>query len=268
MGSIKQSLTDYGWSDVLRPSIRSMETDGGHQAGRVVLEHRDAYRIVGDGGERSAVLAGRLRQPEVAELPAVGDWVVVDGAADGPAVIHGILPRRSQISLVGLDGDFNVRRLERLLAMAWQSGAEPVVLLTKADLEPEHLAERREQAEAVAPGLQVLVLSSYQGLGLDQLEAILRPAATYALVGSSGPSHRSGAIVGRPGSSHHHPEPGCAVLAVVADGELDPARLDNYRGLQREARFLELRQDEAARRADRKRTAAIHKAAMRLKPRR
>jgi ribosome biogenesis GTPase len=166
----------------------------------------------GDGkagpGEYRAVLAGRMRHQTVAraELPVVGDWVAVKPGRDGgQAVVQSVLPRRTWFArgregaseqvvaanldelllVAGLDGDFNLRRLERYLAMAWEGGAQPVIVLNKADVsaDPEGEAER---AAAVAPGVPILLTSSKTGLGMDELAARFGPGRTTALLGSSG----------------------------------------------------------------------------------
>jgi len=136
----------------------------------------------------------------------VGDWVAVCDAAGGRYAIEAVLPRRTKISRktpwleaeehvlaanVGavlivsrLDGDFNPRRLERYLTAAWDSGADPVVVLTKLDL----LTDERKlvEAEEVALGVPVLVLSNVTGEGVEELRALLRPRHTFVLLGSSG----------------------------------------------------------------------------------
>jgi ribosome biogenesis GTPase len=177
--------------------------------GRVVAGHTRLLRVWTDGGEALAEVAGSLRHlargPE--ELPAVGDWVALRPPDDGPAVILAVLPRRtafvrraagdrscaqvlaanvdSVFLVMGLDGDFNLRRVERALVLAWESGAEPVVLLNKADLCPD-VGLRRAEVEAVAPGVPVRVIAARSGEGLDTLAPWLVPGRTVALLGSSG----------------------------------------------------------------------------------
>ena len=88
--------------------------------------------------------------------------------------------------VVGLDADFNLRRLERTLVLAWESGAEPVVVLNKADLAASALETRRAEVAGVAPGVPVIVLAAKHGEGLDALAPWLAAARTVALLGSSG----------------------------------------------------------------------------------
>jgi ribosome biogenesis GTPase len=87
--------------------------------------------------------------------------------------------------VMGLDGDFNPRRIERALVLAWESGAEPVVVLNKSDLSDE-LAARRAEVERSAPGVPVCVLAAKHGVGLDALARWLAPGRSVVLLGSSG----------------------------------------------------------------------------------
>jgi ribosome biogenesis GTPase len=178
--------------------------------GRVVAGHTGLLRVRTDEGEELAVVAGSLRHkaggPE--ERPAVGDWVALRPREPGHrAVVQAVLPRRTAFVrraagkkdvaqvlaanvdtvflVMGLDGDYSLRRLERALVLAWESGASPVVLLNKADL-CEDVAARRAEAAAVAPGVPVLAVAAKPGEGLESLSPWLAPGRTVALLGSSG----------------------------------------------------------------------------------
>ena len=176
---------------------------------RVAREDRDRYTVLSRSGALSAVLTGRFRHDALAraDLPAVGDWVMARAEAGGPATISALLPRASTFMrkvagdttqeqvvaanveavflVCGLDGDFNPRRVERALTAAWESGAQPVVVLNKADLASD-VAARVAETEAVAPGAPVVALSALEGNGLDALSPWLVPGHTIALIGSSG----------------------------------------------------------------------------------
>lgn len=176
--------------------------------GRVVAQDRGSYRVVSASGERMAEVSGRLRYEteEAADFPAVGDFVWLR-EEDGFALIQGVLPRRSafvrraagavcarQVVAANIDtaficmalnGDFNLRRLERYLAVAWDSGAVPVVVLTKADL-CGSMAQRLSEVAGVAAGADVLTVSAVETDGLRALAPYLRPGKTVALLGSSG----------------------------------------------------------------------------------
>src|SRR6185436_10934401 len=174
-------------------------------------EHGRFYRVSTGDEELRAVAAGRLRHEakSAAQMPTVGDWVAILVRDDGLATIRHVLPRRSKFSrrtagraageqvvaanvdtvflMMGLDRDFNPRRLERYLAVAAASGAAPVVLLNKADvLAPGEREERLAAVGAVAHGVPVLALSVRAGDGLEELRRHLAPARTAALLGSSG----------------------------------------------------------------------------------
>ena len=176
--------------------------------GRVIAQDRGSYRVVSATGERMAEVSGRLRYEteEAADFPAVGDFVRLR-EEDSLAVIQGILPRRSafvrraagtgcteQVVAANIDtaficmalnGDFNLRRLERYLVVAWDSGAVPVVVLTKADL-CDNMAQRLSEVACVAAGAEVVTVSAVQTDGLRALAPYLRPGKTVALLGYSG----------------------------------------------------------------------------------
>jgi len=207
MASLMADLASLGWSDALGRAFAPFAAEGLVPA-RIGAEHQHVYTLLTTEGERLARVTGRLRHEAGgrADFPAVGDWVAARcPAGEDRATIHAILPRRSRFSrrlagekddeqvvaanvdtvflVMGLDGDFNPRRLERYLTVAWDSGAEPVVLLNKADLCDERDARRREIEALGAP---THLVSARSGLGLDALGAYLRPGRTVALLGSSG----------------------------------------------------------------------------------
>lgn len=175
--------------------------------GRVTAAFRDQVELVTEQGRCQARLRGRALY-QMQELPVTGDWVLLDHLADGVGRIAQVLPRRTALSrpdpayagqreqviaanfelaflLTSLNHDFNLRRLERYLTAAWQSGATPVVVLTKADLTQDAAAQRLE-AERVAVGAAVHVVSAQTGQGLDDLRALLTLGVTAVFLGSSG----------------------------------------------------------------------------------
>jgi ribosome biogenesis GTPase len=177
---------------------------------RVTSAPGGRWRVVTALGERIAEPAGRLLAEAhgAADLPAVGDWLAVrPRPGDDRATVVAVLPRATalvrkaagrgvaaqvlaanlDVVLIAcaLDADWNPGRLERYLAVAWESGARPVVLLTKADV-ADDLAARVLEAEAVAGGCAVVAVSARTGLGLEALAAVLAPRETAAVVGSSG----------------------------------------------------------------------------------
>lgn len=203
------SLETLGWNDRLAQEFEPFARRGLVPA-RVGLEHKHIYRVLTEEGERLARLAGRLRHRATAsvEYPAVGDWVALRATpGEVRTSIQWILPRRSRFSrkvagdltqeqvvaanidtvflAMGLDENYNLRRIERYLVTAWESGAQPVVLLTKADL-CEDVEARVGEVTAVASGAPVLVTSARSGSGVDLLAPYLKPGETVAILGSSG----------------------------------------------------------------------------------
>jgi ribosome biogenesis GTPase len=342
-------LNAFGWTPFFEQHSADLR-DQGLQFGRVNWLSRGIYNLYTERGEQHAQLSGRLRHrtAQGCELPAVGDWVAYR-ERDGASLIQAVLPRRSKFSrkaagrateeqivaanvdkvllLTGLDNDYNLRRIERYLAIAWESGAQPVVVLNKTDLCAD-FAARVTEAEGVAIGAPVYAVSSLTGEGLNELERELLPGQTIAMLGSSGVGKStlinrllgedvlatravrpgddrgrhttsarsllllpSGALVmDTPGMRElqlwesdeglgrafdeietlaaacgfrdctHTAEPRCAVRAAVEEGRISPERLENLRKLQREMRYLALRQDHSAQLAEKKRWKRINKA--------
>jgi ribosome biogenesis GTPase len=201
-------IRSYGWSDALQQDFAAHAARG-LIPGRIVVQQRGLYDAVTDLGELTAQISGRFaHEADAGGYPAVGDWVALaPRAAEAAATIHAVLPRRTAfvrkaahsvadeqvvaanvdvaLLVASMNADLNARRLERYLATAWQSGAAPVVVLTKADLADDPEAAIQE-AEAVAVGAPVLAVSALSGEGLEALAAQLKPAETAVLVGSSG----------------------------------------------------------------------------------
>lgn len=204
------SLNEYGWNGSLERAFEPHRAEG-LKPGRVILVQRGVYRLGTDDGEVDVRIPGRLRHEakDDEDLPAIGDWVAFEPRDPGPGLIQAILPRKTRIVragagkrtrqqvvaanvdtvflVLGLDGDWSPRRLERLLSMVWESGAEPVVLLNKMDvLDRDTALARYDEADAAAPGVPVYLLSAKKDEGLEELEPHLEPGRTVALIGSSG----------------------------------------------------------------------------------
>jgi ribosome biogenesis GTPase len=201
-------LETYGWTDHFASSFHKYE-DAGFVPGRVVVEEKDAFVVRTEHGETHARLAGRFRQRHLAEelLPTVGDFVALDAHDDGWSLIQGVLPRTSafirsdpsratmtQVLAANFDtvwifasltAELSARRVEHLLAVAWSSGAQPVVVLTKADLEAAD-DERLAEVESVAIGCPVHITSSVTGDGIDDLTRHLSGNRTAVILGASG----------------------------------------------------------------------------------
>jgi ribosome biogenesis GTPase / thiamine phosphate phosphatase len=188
-----------GWSEHFRTEFEPHESLG-REPGRVATQHRGVYVLATAEGEVEARITGRLRFD--GDLPAVGDWV-----AHSDGLIHAVLPRRSafvrraagnetveQVLAANIDTaflvmafyrDLNPRRLERYLALAWESGADPAIVLTKLDLAEDAEAAIAE-VESVAIGVPVHPVSAVTREGLEELEPYLGPGRTVVLLGSSG----------------------------------------------------------------------------------
>jgi ribosome biogenesis GTPase len=204
-------LARLGWTPAFEEQFAPYAVDGLEPA-RVAVEHRGAYLLYTAGGERPAELSGRLRHAVDSrdELPAVGDWVAIaDPEGTDKALVQAVLPRRTKFSrmaandhgqtieqvvaanvdvvflVAGLDGDLKVRRLERYLTLGWESGAEPIVVLTKADLCDDVDAVTLEVG-AVTVGVPVHVVSNITGEGIDGLAPYFGAGKTVAALGSSG----------------------------------------------------------------------------------
>ena len=214
-------LADLGWDAHFDHAFaafagRSQASDGSpakaapYEPARVLIEFNHNYRVATDSGERDAVLAGRVKHHATsrADLPAVGDWVVIRRRPEEPrGSIVAVLERRSRFSrrmagqvtdeqvvaanvdvvfvVMAMDDDFSTRRLERYLLMARESGASPVVLLTKPDLADDPPA-RITAATTVAGDVAVHVLSPKLNEGIEHVAQYLTSGRTGALLGSSG----------------------------------------------------------------------------------
>lgn len=319
-------LEAYGFSPAMRVAALDRAVAPEIPA-RVSAVHKERYALICDFGEcygrlKSSVYFSRAEQV----FPTTGDFVLIVFNESGDSVITQTLPRRSFFSrrnptpgqgeqavaanfdsvfiMQSLNFDFNVKRLERYLTLAWQSGATPVVVLTKADL-VETYEEPLLRASETAAGVDVFAISAKSGYGLDQLARYLAPGKTIVLLGSSGVGKSSFVnalageelmavraireddskgrhtttsrelirlnnglmIIDTPGmrelgipdsgaglsesfadveayfalcrfsNCRHESEPGCAVQAAIARGELPRARWESYQKLQREANY-------------------------------
>lgn len=197
----------FGWSDALEVSFASYAAQGLIPA-RVIAHHRALWRLATAQGEMSGRLSGRFAQDAgPGGHPVVGDWLAISQVeTSSDALIHALLPRKTTFArraagghgvqivaanidvaflVAALNNDLNVRRLERYLVATRDSGAAPVIVLTKADLS-EAPEEATQSVMEIAGGAPVIALSALTGAGLEQLNQWLKPGATVALLGSSG----------------------------------------------------------------------------------
>ena len=205
----KLNLKQLGWNQYFEEAFKPYQNKE-YTVGRIALEHKGMYRVFSEDGNLLAEVTGKMRHEakESSDFPAVGDWVVISSRKEEQkATIHAVLPRKSKFSrkkagltteeqivasnidtvflVNALNTDFNTRRIERYLLLAWESGANPVIILSKSDL-CEDIARKMEEVERVALGVPIHAISAEQRDGLDQLAPYIQEGKTIALLGSSG----------------------------------------------------------------------------------
>ncbi|MGE8204932.1 ribosome small subunit-dependent GTPase A [Heyndrickxia sp. NPDC080065] len=203
------NIQKLGWNQFFEEAFEEYKQQG-FAVGRVTLEHKKIYRVASEHGEMLAEVSGKLRfnAIERQDYPAVGDWVVITPRPEEQkATIHAILPRKSKFSrkaagatmdeqivatnvdtiflVNALNADFNIRRIERYVLTAWESGANPVIILNKVDL-CENVEEKIQEVDSVAFGVPIHAVSAEQNIGMDQLDPYIYEGQTIALLGSSG----------------------------------------------------------------------------------
>jgi len=211
------NINELGWNSFFEKHFGEIEESEFIPA-RIACQHKGRYDIHCSHGSMTAEISGKLQHESVliADYPAVGDWVVVSARPhEDKAIIHKILPRKSSFSrkailaggrkgvggeteeqilaanidtvflVSGLDRDFNIRRIERYVTIAWDSGANPVVILNKADVY-RNFEERVEEVETIAAGVPIHPVSATEKTGLDALQQYLTPGNTVVFLGSSG----------------------------------------------------------------------------------
>lgn len=345
------NLTDLGWNSFFEESYKKYK-DKNYIAGKVFIEQRHIYGIYTEHGEYEGEISGKMRfmAEETGDYPVVGDFVVMSLIpGEKKAVIQGVLDRKSKFSrktagsktdeqilasnfdtvfiVTSLNGNLSLRRLERYITMAWESGANPVIVLSKADL-CGNIDEKMAEVETVSIGIPVHTISAIEGLGMDELKQYAAKGKSAVVLGSSGvgkstlinylagdevlktssirefddkgrhtTTHRQlvtipggGFIIDTPGlrefqlwdgnegiletfsdiediakgcrfsDCRHENEPGCAVRAAIENGMLDPGRLESYKKLQKELKYLESRHNQLLRQNEKKRIKSISKA--------
>ncbi|WP_447040757.1 ribosome small subunit-dependent GTPase A [Streptomyces sp. DSM 118878] len=335
-GSFAHPLAPYGWDAEWEAEFAPYAARG-LLAGRVVRVDRGQCDVVtAEGPVRADTEFVTPRDP--LKVICTGDWAAVDADDRDPRYVRAYLPRRTSfvrstsskrsegqilaanvdhsIIAVSLAAELDLGRIERFLALGWESGGQPVVVLTKADLVPDSatLAHLVEDVETAAPGVRVLAVSATSGEGVDVLAAVVS-GGTSVLLGQSGAGKSTlanalagaelmevqairdvdgkgrhttttrnllvlpggGVLIDTPGlrgvglwdaetgvgqvfseiealgegcrfhDCAHASEPGCAVLAALADGSLPERRLDSYRKLIRENQRIVAKTDARAR---------------------
>lgn len=202
-------LEELGWNDFFQGQFETI----GKELVRARVRRQDAggYQLFAEAGDMQAVLTGKFRHQanSKADLPTVGDWVLVETLPNEPGkgIIRYLLARRSKFSrkeaghqvdeqiiaanidtvfvVCGLDGDLNLRRIERYLTTTWDSGAVPVIILNKSDLCSD-VESKIDEVSKVSLGVEIIPVSAIDGTGMDELKAHLEPGKTAAMLGSSG----------------------------------------------------------------------------------
>lgn len=337
-------LEDLGWDESWREALLAAASPGQQGAappdvpGRIVRVDRGLCTVATEAGPVRASLGGTLLDAMAGDpirSPVTGDWCLVREWPDGPVTVETLAPRRTSLVragaarsshgqvmaanvdvvavVVALHPEPNIGRIERLLAVAWESGAIPLVVLTKADLVVDGEAIAEDVLEA-APGVDAVCCSTTTGVGLDRVGARLHGGRTMVMVGASGhgKSTLTNALVGaevlttrsiredgkgrhtsvrrelvvvpgggviidtpglrgvglhrdagalrhafpdidplaeqcRFGDCRHETEPGCALRAAVASGEVSVRRWESWQRLQRELVWAEARTDSRLR---------------------
>jgi len=217
------SLQQLGWSDFFSSQCQQNELDSSVapqvtfqdasavSPARVAEENREMFRLLSAHGEFMAEVSGKFRHEISArsDFPAVGDWVLASTRSEeGRATIHRLLNRKSKFSrkiagkkteeqivaanvdvvflVSSLNSEFNLRRIERYVTLAWESGAQPVIVLNKCDL-CEGAGEFRSQAEAAAIGVRVILASAFRGDGMSEIREIMRSQPTTLSAEKSAP---------------------------------------------------------------------------------
>lgn len=202
-------LKDLGFNKYFQENFKEY-ADQGFKIGRVFAEHTHIYKLYTEIGEVLGEISGKMLHETISreDFPAVGDWVVISlREQEKRATIHKILPRKTKFSrkiagvtteeqilasnidtvflVNALNNDFNIRRIERYLILAWESGANPVIILSKADL-CNDIEDIISQVELVAIGVPIHIISSINKEGIEELNEYFKPGNTVALLGSSG----------------------------------------------------------------------------------
>jgi len=202
------TIEGYGYSEFFKNQAEKLNLSYDLVPARVIEVHREQYKIVTDRKLNDAKLKGSLFYNDQVEsiYPVIGDFVLVKENPYGDDIIYHVLDRKSKFSrldtfykkeqiiavnfdyvfiVTSLNQDFNLKRIERYLASAWQSGGSPVVILTKSDLCSD-VSSYLDKIEKTTIGVPIFIVSARTGEGIDQLKAFIKPFDTIALLGSSG----------------------------------------------------------------------------------
>jgi ribosome small subunit-dependent GTPase A len=202
-------MKKYGYDNYFEKQVEMLKVSSEDLIpGRVIEVQKEQYKIVTEFGKRSGKLKGSLFYNDKIHnvYPTVGDFVLVKYNPLGEDIIYHVLERKSKFSrldsfnnveqivaanfdyvfiMLSLNNDFNIKRTERYLTAAWQSGAMPVIIMTKRDLCSDY-ATQKEKVEEIAPFVPVIAISSVTGEGLEEVWNFAQPHKTIVFLGSSG----------------------------------------------------------------------------------
>ncbi len=210
-------IEEMGWNDYFQQHFKEIQNKK-LVPGRIAQEQKGIYTVLYAEGSLTARISGKFRYETIdyENFPAVGDWVTIECLpGNKEALIHKLLPRKTKFSrkavlsggmpetggrteaqvlaanidtvflVNGLDGDFNIRRIERYMTIVWDSGANPVVILNKCDL-CDDVDSVIQEVEAAFIGVPVIAVSAIMRLGFEGLHKYLAPGKTVVFLGSSG----------------------------------------------------------------------------------
>ncbi|WP_422485506.1 ribosome small subunit-dependent GTPase A [Gudongella sp. DL1XJH-153] len=205
----KTSMEKIGYNEFYKDEFKEIVArESGMIPGRVSAVHRERYQVITEHGESWATLKGSIfyNSPESVIYPTTGDFVAVRHNPVGEDIIYKVLKRKSEFSrmdsfnrnkqvvaanfdyvliLSSMNKDFNIKRLDRYIVSAWESGAEPLVVLTKSDISDD-FSMYVDAIESNSPGVKVFPVSSITGAGIEALKDYLKSESTLVLLGSSG----------------------------------------------------------------------------------
>jgi len=206
---MSNNIKQYGYDDFFEKRVKELNIYSDDLiCARVIEVQKEQYKLATEYGESSGKLKGSLFYNDKIYnvYPTVGDFVLVKHNPLGEDIIYHVLERKSKFSrldsfnkveqivaanfdyvfiIVSLNNDFNVKRTERYLTAAWQSGAMPIIILTKRDLCSDY-SSYKEKIEEIAPLIPVIAVSSLTGEGLEDLWSYIEPYKTAVFLGSSG----------------------------------------------------------------------------------
>ena len=205
----ENELEKYGYDDFFIKQLNDLKiNDADLKVARVTEVQKEQYNIIRSDVEKRARLKSSIFYENKDILyPTVGDFVLIKPNPSGDDTIYYVFERKSKFSrldtfnikeqvvaanfdytfiMTSLNKDFNIGRIERYLASAYQSGATPIIVLTKLDLCKDEYISIRDEIELVAPGVSIVAISAHTGEGMDELKSYIKPSKTIVFLGSSG----------------------------------------------------------------------------------